>query len=331
MPSLLVGQLPDEEYLELLPSLEMAEIPIKDIIHRQGEPIELDAAVAEELVAVPGKSLVAAMKDHMQPVALSLRAARRRTSPVPFPPVVSVPPVGCLFRRMKGTPCPKRGLAHHVLHTGGPMAAGSEIILDIWSDYVCPFCYLELPAIEAVQREYGTRLAANWHAFELRPDPVPTLDPDGEYLHTTWNRSVYPMAAERGMALRLPPVQPRSRQAFEAVFFAREQGRFDAMHLALFRAFFEDGRDIGRTDVLAALAGDCGLDGDALLEALAQERYTAAVVDDESQARRLGITGVPLTLVRAAGAPLASAVPVHGAVPVETLRAAVRHVEQLSG
>ena len=51
-------------------------------------------------------------------------------------------------------------------------------------------------------------------------------------------------AYERNMRLRLPPVQPRSRKAFEAACHARDGGRFDAMHLALFRGFFEDGRDI---------------------------------------------------------------------------------------
>jgi DSBA-like thioredoxin domain len=52
----------------------------------------------------------------------------------------------------------------------------------VWSDYVCPFCYLEEPVLE-----------------RIRQAPVPTLDPNGEYLHSIWNRVVYPMARERGM------------------------------------------------------------------------------------------------------------------------------------
>ena len=75
-----------------------------------------------------------------------------------------------------------------------------------------------------------------WRAFELRPDPVPTLDPDGAYLHRVWNQSVYPMARERGLTLRLPPVQPRSRKAHEATAFARSAGRADATAEALFGA-----------------------------------------------------------------------------------------------
>jgi predicted DsbA family dithiol-disulfide isomerase len=209
------------------------------------------------------------------------------------------------------------------------MPDDDRILLDIWSDYVCPFCYLELPAVNRLSQEFGPRLAVTWHAFELRPDPVPTLDPDGEYLHTTWNRSVYPMAKERGMSLRLPPVQPRSRKAFEAVFFARDQGRFDEMHLALFRGFFEEGRDIGDIEVLLALGESAGLDRQALREALLQGSHAEAVIEDEMHATALGISGVPLTLVRKAGQPLAASIPLQGAVPFEAMLKTVQHVASL--
>ncbi len=93
------------------------------------------------------------------------------------------------------------------------MAEDIKIQLHVWSDYVCPFCYLELPELERLRSETGSHLQIEWRAFELRPEPQPTLDPDGEYLHRAWNSSVYPMAAERGLDLKLPPVQPRSRKA----------------------------------------------------------------------------------------------------------------------
>jgi predicted DsbA family dithiol-disulfide isomerase len=208
------------------------------------------------------------------------------------------------------------------------MSQDTRITLDIWSDYVCPFCYLELPAVTRVQQAFGPRLDVVWHAFELRPDPVPTLDPDGEYLHTVWNRSVYPMAQRLGMQIKLPPVQPRSRKAFEAVAFARDAGHFDAMHLALFRGFFEQGRDIGDSAELLSLATQSGLDGDALQAALDDGRYTQQVLQDERRAQALGITGVPLLLVRTAGAPWETAVPLQGAVPYDHLHATVQDVAQ---
>lgn len=198
-----------------------------------------------------------------------------------------------------------------------------DIAVDIWSDYVCPFCYLELPAIERLKAEFGDRLNVTWHAFELRPDPVPTLDPDGEYLHDVWGRSVYPMAAERGMLLRLPPVQPRSRKAFEAVAHARTIGLFDRMHAALFRGFFEEGKDIGDTATLLDIAASAGMDKAPLKAALDSGRYLPQVLQDEQEAQALGIRGVPITLIHRADRPLAESHVLRGAVPYENLRTAV--------
>ena len=155
----------------------------------------------------------------------------------------------------------------------------------------------------------------DWRAYELRPDPVPTLDPDGEYLHRVWNAAVYPMANSSGMTLRLPPVQPRSRKALEAAEFAREKGLFDEMHTALFEAFFRDGRDIGDTDVLVEVGEGVGLDGEELRAALARGRYTHKVLADEELARRLGVDSVPTMFVAPDGAPPESGARITGAQP----------------
>lgn len=132
-----------------------------------------------------------------------------------------------------------------------------------------------------------------WRAFELRPEPVPTLDPDGEYLHRVWKSSVYPMAARLGMTLRLPPVQPRSRLAHQAAHWARTQGRFDDVNAAVFRAFFENGEDIGRIDVLTALGARLQLDAASLRTALETRAFEKAVLADEQDALALGVSGVP--------------------------------------
>lgn len=107
-----------------------------------------------------------------------------------------------------------------------------KIQITVWSDYVCPFCYLEEPVLTRIRQDYGETVDLQWRAFELRPAPAPTLDPNGEYLRTVWDQAVYPMARQRGMTLRLPPVQPRSRRAFELAEFARANGRFDDVHRA---------------------------------------------------------------------------------------------------
>ncbi|MDR6680022.1 DsbA family oxidoreductase [Pseudomonas oryzihabitans] len=204
------------------------------------------------------------------------------------------------------------------------MTASPRVRLDVWSDYVCPFCYLALPQLARLQKEFGDRLAIEWHAFELRPDPTPTLDPAGDYLRRTWDRAVYPLAAEYGMTLRLPPVQPRSRLALEAAEFAREHDRFETFHLAVFQAFFEDGRDIGDLAVLSELARRSGLDAQALEASLSRGDYTDLVLHAEDRAEALGITAVPTLLLRPAAAPIEAAEALDGAVPFAQLAAAVR-------
>lgn len=206
--------------------------------------------------------------------------------------------------------------------------AAAVCLIDVWSDYVCPFCYLEEPVLKRMREEFGDQLLVHWRAFELRPEPVPTLPPAGEYLVDIWDRAVYPMARERGMNLKLPPVQPRSRLALEAAEFAREEGRFNAIHAATFRAFFEEGRDIGEMKVLLELSESCGLDRAALESALTSGQYREKVLQDEALAGKLNLSGVPAILLRGGDERLEAARHLTGAQPEAILRAAIQHMLQ---
>ena len=124
------------------------------------------------------------------------------------------------------------------------------------------------------------------------------LDPGGQYLTTVWRDHVYPLANKMNMPLKLPPVQPRSRLAHEAAKWAGSHDRHHAYNLALFRAFFTDGLDIGKRDVLAGLAADLGLDPHDLQTALDKQFFTKEVMADEAEARRIGVNAVPAFAVR---------------------------------
>jgi len=195
--------------------------------------------------------------------------------------------------------------------------------LDVWSDYVCPFCYLEEPVLTRILDEFGNDVNVNWQAFELRPEPVPTLDPDGEYLNRVWNASVYPMASERGMNLKLPPVQPRSRRAFELTEFARDKGRFDETHRALFKAFFEEGKDISDLGVLGEIAELVGLDPEEAKTAIELGTHRKRVIDQERRATALGIRAVPTILLSIPGMPFENTAMLSGAQPHEAVQSAV--------
>jgi predicted DsbA family dithiol-disulfide isomerase len=203
--------------------------------------------------------------------------------------------------------------------------------IDVWSDYVCPFCYLAEPALAELAADGDGEVTIGWRAFELRPEPIPTLDPKGDYLRDTWARSVYPMARQRGMKLMLPPVQPRSRLAHEAAAHAAARGKQVEMPHAIFRAFFEDGIDIGSVEELTKLAAQCGLDPAEMEAALKSGRYRPQVIEDEELAQSFGLSGVPAIVVRAADAPWEQAVLVSGAQPYEVLHQAVAQVRESAG
>jgi len=210
------------------------------------------------------------------------------------------------------------------------MASGATLYLDIWSDYVCPFCYLELPVLHQFRDAYGDAVELRWHAFELRPEPVALPEPDDESLVESWERNIYPMSAERGLTIRMPAVRPRSRKALEAARFALEAGAFDAMHMTLFKAFFEDGLDIGDVDILIDIGSTVGLDPEALDEALREDRFASAVQEDEDFAKQLGISSVPFIVLSRDPAVGEETPPppiaLRGAAPIAHFEAAVQRL-----
>ena len=119
------------------------------------------------------------------------------------------------------------------------------------------------------------------------------LDPGGEYLTTVWRNHVYPLAQLMNMDLKLPPVQHRSRLAHEAAKWAGTHNHHHEFNLALFKAFFTEGLDIGDRDVLTGLAGDLGLNPEDLQAALEEHIFTREVIADEDEARRIGVNAVP--------------------------------------
>jgi predicted DsbA family dithiol-disulfide isomerase len=138
-------------------------------------------------------------------------------------------------------------------------------------------------------------VAVEWVPFELRPEPHPTLRPEGEYLQRAWQQSVYPLARRMGVEIHLPPVspQPHTHLAWEGFRFAKEQGKGNEYNHRVLEAFFVDGHDIGRPEVLAGLAGEVGLDPVAFRGALDDRRYRDAHRAALRHAAELGITGVP--------------------------------------
>ena len=136
--------------------------------------------------------------------------------------------------------------------------------------------------------------------FELRPEPRPTLRPEGEYLQRAWSQSVYPLARRMGVPIALPPVspQPHTHLAFEGYQFAREHGKGNDYNHRVLEGFFVEGLDIGDIGVLTRLAGEVGLDGREFGDALRTRKYREAHRRALRHAyEEAGVSGVPMFVV----------------------------------
>lgn len=166
--------------------------------------------------------------------------------------------------------------------------------VDVFVDYVCPFCFLVEGAVEELKRERDVEVRIR--PFELRPDPVPTLRPEDEYLPRVWKSSVYPMAERLGVDITLPSIspQPRTEKAFMVLQLAQEQGKAEEYTEAMFKAFFQDDRDIGLDEVIIDVALSVGLDRAQVEEALhSEERRDRQRADQDYAVNTVGIEAVP--------------------------------------
>lgn len=181
--------------------------------------------------------------------------------------------------------------------------------------------------LEEAARRYGARIDIRWHAYELRPEPIPLPDPDGEYIREHWVNRVLPMASERGLVMRVPRRAVRSRRALQAGLFARRNGRFAELDRAIYRARFEDDADISDIRVLSRLASAAGLEADALARAVTAGGLLDDLKADVMLAGQLGIRGVPIAFIGPDADGLfaffSTAEPVVGAVPYEWFAAAI--------
>lgn len=136
--------------------------------------------------------------------------------------------------------------------------------------------------------------------FELRPYPNETLRPEGEYLQRAWRQSVYPIARQMGVPIKLPTVspQPHSHLAFEGFQYAKEHGKGNDYNHRVLTAFFVESQDIGDIGVLSKLAGEVGLDEKEFGEALRSRKYREAHQRALRHAyQEAGVTGVPMFVI----------------------------------
>ncbi len=183
--------------------------------------------------------------------------------------------------------------------------------IDIWSDVVCPWCYIGKRRFEsAVERfEHRDEVSVTWRSYEL--DPAVEYRPGTDYAGRLGQK--LGTGPERAREMLASMTQTAAQDGLDYHFdIAQHSNTFDAhrvLHLAaahgmqgelkerLFRATFTEGRAVGDRATLIQIAIEAGLDRDEVAALLAGDRYATEVRADEAQARAYGITGVPFFVI----------------------------------
>jgi len=177
--------------------------------------------------------------------------------------------------------------------------------ITVYSDYVCPFCYLGRESLRQYQATREESLEIDWQPFDLRSQQ---RDADGEIDHSVDNgkdeeyyeqakQGVRRLQERYGVEMELDLSREiDSLSAQVASYYLKGHTDYEtwlAFDEAVFEALWQDGRDIGDEDLLVELAEDAGVDGGEVRAALDDDALRAEVHDQFAQARRQGVTGVP--------------------------------------
>jgi len=205
----------------------------------------------------------------------------------------------------------------------------TSLTIDIYSDVVCPWCYIGKrrleQALESAQAQERARVF--WRPFQLNPT-MPKAGMDRRvYLEAKFGgqdevQAIHDRIIVAGVSAGIEFAfgritrTPNTFDAHRLIWFAQQQGRQDALVEALFHGYFTDGVNVGEADQLILLAAGAGLDGAAVGRFLDSNDGVEGVRQEEARGRQLGIRGVPYFVLNGKTA-------VSGAQSVETFVAAI--------
>lgn len=183
------------------------------------------------------------------------------------------------------------------------------IRLDIFSDPVCPWCYIGKTYLDrALEAAPDHPFAIEWHPFQLNPDmPAGGMD-RADYLSAKFGgrdraAQVYDRieqaARDAGIEIDFNRISriPNTLDAHRLIHWAGLEGRQTPAAAALFRAYWREGRDIGDATVLADIAGALGLDRAVIARLLASDADREAIAARDAHARERGVTAVPTFII----------------------------------
>ena len=200
--------------------------------------------------------------------------------------------------------------------------------IEIWSDVVCPWCYIGKRRLERAlgDFEHADEVEIAWRSFQLNPDtPAGTAVPTSEYLVQRFGPQASQMTGrvaalgrEEGLDLDFDAaLTVNTLDPHRLLHLAADLGVGDAAKERLLRAHFTEGADLSDPETLVRLAGEAGVDPDRAREVLAGTEYADAVRADIELAQAFGASGVPFFVIDRKYA-------ISGAQPAETFLQALR-------
>ncbi|UCS93037.1 DsbA family oxidoreductase [Echinicola marina] len=179
--------------------------------------------------------------------------------------------------------------------------------IEIWSDIMCPFCYIGKRRLEEALEEFPhkDKVQVEWKSFLLNPEMKTEPDKSiAQYLAETkgWSleqaeeagEQVAAMAKEEGLDYDFSKVVvANARKAHRLLQFAKINGKGDALKERLFHAYFTEGANMDDEATLIHLAKEVGLEAEKAEAAIPSADYDAAVNHDIYESQQLGVRGVP--------------------------------------
>jgi predicted DsbA family dithiol-disulfide isomerase len=199
--------------------------------------------------------------------------------------------------------------------------------IEIWSDVVCPWCYIGKRRLEhaLAEFEHADEVEIVWRSFQLNPDAPHQATSTKQYLVKRFgpqagqmSERVAAIAKEEGLDFGPDSLTVNTFDSHRLLHLAGDEGVQDAAKERLLRAHFTEGADLSDPDTLVALMKEAGVNEDRAREVLENpDEYAKAVNADIEEARALGANGVPFFVIdRKYG--------ISGAQPAETFREALR-------
>ncbi|MDA3869106.1 MAG: DsbA family protein [Gammaproteobacteria bacterium] len=178
------------------------------------------------------------------------------------------------------------------------MTHRAEIKITVFSDYICPFCYVGHHRLMRLQDHYDLKI--NWCFLEIHPENSAAGEPvtDLDYSTEFWNelmQNLKRIAFEEAIPLAEHTFTTNSRDASLLAEAAKQRGRetFYRLHEKLFSSFFVEGKNIGDRDVLRKIGRECDIDDAFINAAWTDPVHPQRLLANFEQARRHQIKSVP--------------------------------------